>query len=78
MAFISNQPQIYKFLSKISKFCISSKQNQSIMPAFTKSKIIVILFAFGGVFLSLKTKLSTKKSFLILLYLLKAFVQNRN
>jgi hypothetical protein len=30
------------------------------MPAITKSKIIVIYFATGGVFLSLKAKLSTR------------------
>ena len=33
------------------------------MPAYQKSKNHGVLFAIGGVFLSLKMKLSTKKSF---------------
>ena len=77
-----NQLRIYKFLLKILEFCCSRKQNQSIMPAITKSKIIVFLFAFGGVFLSLKNEVINKENpflflFLFFLFLgvLKALVQ---
>ena len=44
------------------------------MPAITKSKIIVFLFAFGGVFLSLKNEVITKKSLFLFFNILFYFL----